>query len=102
MRQLTETFSRRIVAIVMLAVIANLDDDPSMARTFRDKTVYPWRSSAAAALERGVARGDLPADTDVQFLLDVIVGTVFQRIVINAIPATDGLPPAIVDLVLDR
>jgi AcrR family transcriptional regulator len=101
-RQLTETFSRRIVAIVMLAVIANLDDDPSMARTFRDKTVYPWRSSAAAALERGVARGDLPADADAQFLLDVIVGTVFQRAIINAIPATDGLPAAIVDLVLDR
>jgi hypothetical protein len=47
-----------------------------------------------------VARGDLSADTDVSFLLDVIVGTVFQRTVINAIPATDGLPQAIVALVL--
>jgi AcrR family transcriptional regulator len=100
--QLTDAFSRRIVAIVMLAVIANLDDDPSMARTFRDKTVYPWRSSASAALERGVARGDLPAETDVPFLLDVIVGTVFQRTVINAVPAADGLPAAIVDLVLSH
>jgi hypothetical protein len=89
-------------AIVMLAVIANLDEDPFMARTFRSEIVYPWRTSAAAALERGVGRGDLPPDADIPFLLDVIVGTVFQRAVINAQSETDGLDDAILDLVLAR
>lgn len=102
LRQLIVTFSDRLAAIVMLAVIANLDDDPSMARTFRSEIVYPWRSSAAAALERGVARGDLPPEADVPFLLDVIVGTVFQRAVINAAADTDGLGQALVGLVLGR
>jgi hypothetical protein len=102
LRQLTATFSDRLAAIVMLAVIANLDEDPIMARTFRNETVFPWRTSAAAALERGVARGDLPPDADVPFLLDVIVGTVFQRAVINARSGMDGLDEAIVDLVLGR
>lgn len=101
-RQLATTFSDRLAAIVMLAVIANLDEDPFMARTFRNEVVYPWRTSAAAALERGVARGDLPPDADVPFLLDVIVGTVFQRAVINARSETGGLDEAILGLVLGR
>jgi AcrR family transcriptional regulator len=101
-RQMAETFSDRLAAIVMLAVIANLDEDPFMARTFRTEIVYPWRTSAAAALERGVARGDLPPDADIPFLLDVIVGTVFQRAVINARSEMDGLDEAILDLVLAR
>ncbi|MDH4141037.1 MAG: TetR/AcrR family transcriptional regulator, partial [Chloroflexota bacterium] len=102
LRQLIRTFSDRLAAIVMLAVIANLDEDPSMALTFRDEIVYPWRTSAAAALERGVARGDLPPDADVPFLLDLIVGTVFQRAVINARSETGGLDEAILSLVLGR
>jgi AcrR family transcriptional regulator len=102
LRQLTATFSDRLAAIVMLAVIANLDEDPFMARTFRSEIVYPWRTSAAAALERGVARGDLPPDADIPFLLDVIVGTVFQRAVINARSEMEGLDEAILDVVLDR
>lgn len=102
LHQLIVTFSDRLAAIVMLAVIANLDEDPSMARTFRDEIVYPWRHSAAAALERGVTRGDLPPESDVLFLLDVIVGTVFQRAVILTGADTDGLGQAILGLVLER
>jgi len=99
-RQLIRAFSDRLAAIVMLAVIANLDDDPSLAQRFRNEIVYPWRSSAAAAIQRGVERGDLPPDTDVAFLLDVIVGTVFQRAVINVARVTDRLDEALVRLVL--
>lgn len=102
LRQLTTTFSDRLAAIVMLAVIANLDEDPSMARTFRDEIVNPWRTSAAGALERGVRRGDLSPDADLLFLLDMIVGTVFQRAVILGGADADGLEEAILGLVLDR
>lgn len=98
-RQLITTFSDPLVSIVMLAVIADLDDEPTLGRRFRDEIVFPWRSSAANALERARDRGDLPLGSEIAFLLDVIVGTVFQRTVIFPQP-TDGLEPAIVRLVL--
>jgi hypothetical protein len=50
-------------------------------------------------------RGQAPRrcrDADIRFLLDVIVGTVFQRAVINARSEVDGLDEAILDLVLAR
>lgn len=99
-QQLISTFSDHLAGIVIFAVTANLDDDPTMAMTFRDVFVYPWRMSAAEAIQRGIDRGDLPPDTDIQFTLDVIVGVVFQRTLTLAQPMTDGLEQAILKLVL--
>jgi AcrR family transcriptional regulator len=99
-RQLIDTFSDRLASIVIFAVIAHLEDDPSMAATFRDTWVYPWRRSAAEAIERGTSRGDLPADTDSNLYLDVLVGTVFQRTLVVAAPAAAGLDEALVGLIL--
>jgi len=98
--QLVRTFSDRLAAIVIFAAISTLDHDPTMATAFRDRFVYPWRSSAARALHRGVDRGDLPVGTDVAFVLDVIVGTVFQRTLVLREPDTRGLVDKLVDLVL--
>ncbi len=98
--QLIKTFSDRLAGIVIYAAIANLDDDPNMAATFRDKWVYPWRQSAADAIQRGIDRSDLPADADIIFTLDVIAGTVFQRTLVIAQPISEGLAEAIVDLIV--
>ena len=98
--QLIMTFTKRLAGIVIFAAISTVDDDPAMAAKFRDKYVYPWRTSAAEAIERGMQRGDLPADTDVQFLLDVMVGTVFQRTLVVRGPVTEGLAKQLLNLVL--
>lgn len=98
--QLVRTFSDRLASIVIFAVIAHLEDDPSMARTLRDTWIYPWRRSATAALERGIDRRDLPAGTDTELLLDVLVGTVFQRTLVVAQPTTRRLADALLALVL--
>lgn len=98
-RQLITTFSDRLAGIVIMAAIANLDNDLEMATTFRNDTVYPWRSTAGEAIRRAVDRGDLPAGTDVQFLLNVIVGTVFQCTITMATPMTEGLEDALIELV---
>jgi len=99
-KQLIGTFSNRLAAVVIFAAIATLDDDPAMARTFREKYVYPWRVSAAAAIRRGIERGDLPSDTDVELVLDIIVGTVFQRTLVMRDPRTEGLHEQMLRVVL--
>jgi len=99
-RQLTTTFSDPLARIVILAAISNLDGDASMAATFRDTWVYPWRRTATDALQRAIDRGDLPADADPQFLLNVIVGTVFQSTITVATPTTDKLDDQLTHLIL--
>jgi AcrR family transcriptional regulator len=99
-QQLIETFSDRLASIVIFAVIAQLDQDPLVAATFRDTWVYPWRESAARAIARGFERGDIPSDADPDLLLDVLVGTVFQRTLVLSRPSADGLAEALVDMIV--
>ena len=99
--QLVDTFSRPLASIVIFAAITTGGDDPVMAQIFRDKYVYPWRVSAAAALVRTL--NDKSADaSEVQFLLDVIVGTVFQRTLVLKEPNTAGLKERLLALVLPQ
>lgn len=88
--QLIETFTRPLASIVIFAAITTGGSDPKMAQIFRDRYVYPWRMSAFQALERGRARGEVSAE-DLHFLLDVIVGTVFQRTLVMKDPMIEGL-----------
>lgn len=99
-RQLVETFGDPLAGRVMLAVVAELDADPWMAVTFRDRWVYPWRMSALEALNRAAERGDLTTSSDISLLLDVMVGTVFQRTLISSEADTEGLERSLVDLIL--
>jgi AcrR family transcriptional regulator len=99
--QLVDTFSRPLASIVIFAAITTGGNDPVMAQIFRDKYVYPWRMSAAAALGRARSRGRADPG-EVQFLLDVIVGTVFQRTLVLKEPNTAGLKHRLVDLVLPQ
>jgi AcrR family transcriptional regulator len=96
--QLVNTFSDPIAGIVILAAIARVDDDPEMAAEFRRRWVLPWRTSAAAALRRGVARGDLRSGLDVDLALDILVGTVLQRTLVVPEPKTKGVSKSLADL----
>lgn len=100
MEQIIATYADPIAATVIFVVIADLEKDGRLRDIFRATWVLPWRSSLAAAVERGVGRGDLPRDLDVQFLIDVLVGTVFQRVLVVRGPLT-GLADRLVQLVLD-
>ncbi len=97
--QAIATYSDPIAAHVIFVVIADLEEDPRFKETFRGTWVYPWRASMASAMERGIARGDLPANLDVQFAIDLLVGTIFQRVLIIHEPMTEGLAQRLVDLV---
>lgn len=99
--QLIDTFSRPLASIVIFAAITTGGNDPVMAQVFRDKYVYPWRMSAAAALVRAAPETKRDAD-EVQFLLDVIVGTVFQRTLVLKEPNTTGLKDRLVSVVFSR
>lgn len=99
-RQLIETFSDRLASIVIFAVIGQLEPDSILSATFRDTWVYPWRESAARAIARGLVRGDIPAGTDPDLLLDVLVGTVFQRTLVLARPSADELAEALVRMIM--
>jgi AcrR family transcriptional regulator len=74
--------------------------DPVVMERFRQEVLGPRRRFARAAVQRGIARGDLPADTDVDLLVDSWSGTVFFRREMRGEPVYDDQAEQMVDLAL--
>jgi hypothetical protein len=51
-----------------------------MARVYRERVVEPRRELLKTVIERGIARGDLRSDTDVQVLHEFLLGPMFHRL----------------------
>lgn len=99
--QLTRTFSNPVAGAVISAAIAHVERDPTLTRNFRNRWVTPWLQSFSAALERGIARGDLPRGLDVLFTGDLVLGLVFKRTLTHENPETEGLTAGLVDFLLN-
>ncbi|POX35980.1 TetR family transcriptional regulator [Streptomyces sp. Ru73] len=74
--------------------------DPAVLERFRTEVLGPRRQYARAAVQRGVARGDLPADIDVDLLIDMWSGTVMFRTEVRADVLLASQAEAMVDLAL--
>ena len=77
-KKLRETHAGRVLPVVMSEAAVNPEMRPILAAFVADRRQLP-----TAIIERGVARGELPPDTDVQLLLDVLGGTVFFRVLLS-------------------
>jgi hypothetical protein len=61
------------------ALIGEASINPEFGEVFRAKLVEPRRRQIRGFLERGVAAGEFRDDVDLDFLTDVVFGTIFFR-----------------------
>jgi predicted nucleotidyltransferase len=61
----------------------------------RERRVRP-----RVVVERGIARGELPADTDVDLLVDMLGGTVMYRELIARVPLSNSEIATLADRIL--
>lgn len=101
-QQLAATFSHTPAARVLPGLVAAMATDPSLADSYRELLVRPLRQQVRTAVTRGIARGELHEDTDVEFVLDALAGPLYVRLLITGDPPDSNYPSAAVDLVLAR
>ncbi|KYF81660.1 hypothetical protein BE11_37960 [Sorangium cellulosum] len=68
----------------------------AISRALRDRS----RQVRRALVERGVARGELPADVDTELLLDLIFGAIYARLVHRGEDVSEDYAAAAIDTVL--
>ena len=84
--------------IAMPALISDLSSRAGGLAAFRESFLNSRRTGCAELVRRGIARGDLPADTDVELFMDALAGTVFYRQLVSGQPITDDLAERITTL----
>jgi AcrR family transcriptional regulator len=92
MRQLVKIFRSRRGRIVS-AILAAGQRDRDVIIAFRERFLKPRRQEAYETLRRGIARGELRANVDMDLLLDSLYGPIYMRFLIRH----DQLTPEFVD-----
>lgn len=99
---LVTTFTRTPAAQVLPGLVAAMAADRQLAATYRDLLIHPLRQQMREAVARGIARGELRTDTDVELALDAIAGPVYTRLLITGQPLEPTYSRSAVELVLAR
>jgi AcrR family transcriptional regulator len=84
-------------------LLAEAVGDPEMHAIFYENLVAPRRAIMAEVLRRGIARGELRPDLDVELAIDVLTGPWVYRLLISGGDATAlyrADPTELLDLVL--
>jgi AcrR family transcriptional regulator len=92
MRQVIKIFNSRRGRIVS-AILGGGQSDRDLIAAFRERFLWPRRREAYATLKRGILRGELHKDVDMDLLLDSLYGPIYMRFLIRH----DKLTPEFVD-----
>jgi AcrR family transcriptional regulator len=84
----------------MQGLVSQIATDPELARVYREQVVQPRLAELAPVIQRGIARGDLRADTDVRLLHELLIGPIFYRLLLSGAPLDRNLGPCLVGAIL--
>ena len=99
MRQLIKIFSSRRGKIVS-AILSGGQSDRDLIAAFRERFLWPRRREAYATLQRGILRGELRKDVDMDLLLDSLYGPIYMRFLIRHDKLTPDFVDSLCELVL--
>jgi len=67
---------------IVAALIGGGQTDVELINAFRERFVRPRRLEAYRTLRRGIDRGELPHDADLDLILDALYGAIYMRFLI--------------------
>ena len=99
MRRLIRIFRSKRGKVVA-ALLAGGQSDPELIEAFRERFLWPRRKQAYKTLQRGINRGELPADSDLDLVLDSLYGPIYMRFLIRHDKLEESFADEICGLVL--
>ena len=100
MREAVELYRSSLPGRLMPKLIGAMADNPELARAVRDRFLAVRRSALSEVLRRGVERGDLRPDLDLELALDVLGGPLFYRLLVTGGLLDEQLAKGVADLIL--
>ena len=99
MRQLIKVF-RSPRGRIVSAILGGGQSDRDLIAAFRERFLWPRRREAYATLRRGILRGELRQDQDLDLLLDSLYGPIYMRFLIRHQKLDETFADGICGLVL--
>src|SRR6202047_2248379 len=99
MHQVIKIFNSRRGRIVS-AILGGGQSDRDLIAAFRERFLWPRRREAYATLQRGIERGELRRNVDMDLLLDSLYGPIYMRFLIRHDKLTSEFVDHLCQLVL--
>ena len=80
----------------LVSLIAEVQLDPALAFTWRENILLSVRTQHRKMVDRAIARGEIPARSDADVLMDMLYGPAYHRLLQGHL----GFPPEFVELVV--
>ncbi|HEU5428724.1 MAG TPA: TetR/AcrR family transcriptional regulator, partial [Actinocrinis sp.] len=94
------TYSGSAAGSTVPALAADIPRDPSAAERLR-QFLRPRRDAAREVLHQAAAVGALPADVDIETVIDLFVGAIFYRSLVRGMAVDDAMVEQLLELILD-
>jgi AcrR family transcriptional regulator len=86
---------------MLTGLIAEAQHDQELRAAWRDRVIEPLRVQHRIMLDRAIARGEIPASTDQDVVLDLFFGVAQHRLLLGHHPLDDAFIHQVVDVLLD-
>lgn len=97
---LFKLFTTTSAGPAMVGMISEAQSNPEVAKAFQKQFMFHRRQVTHALLKRGVERGELQADLDIELAIDVISGPIWYRLLQGHAPLDDHFADGVVRQVL--
>ena len=81
-------------------LIAEAQSDPQLAEGYRTRVLEPLREQSREIFGRAIERGEIPLETPVEMVNDLLYGPLWMRLLLGHAPLDQRFADGIVDLVL--
>lgn len=85
---------------LMPGLVSAMARHPELARVVREDFLRARRSALRTVVRRGMERGELRADVDVELALDFLGGPLFYRLLVTGGPLDETLARGVVEVML--
>jgi AcrR family transcriptional regulator len=100
MEEAVELYRGSLVGRLMPSLVGAMARRAELARAVREGFLAGRRAALADVLRRGVERGELRPDLDLELALDVLGGPLFYRLLVTGGPIDEQLAQGVADLIL--
>lgn len=85
---------------IMPGLVSAMAEHPEVATAVREGFLAGRRGALKTVLERGIERGELRPDADLELALDILGGPLFYRLLVTGGPLDERLAEGTVDVIL--
>jgi AcrR family transcriptional regulator len=84
----------------LAGLVGEMADDPGLGRTIRKEVLAKRRRSIRAAFQRGIKRGELRSDLNIELLMDMLTAPFYFRALFGHLKLSATMIETVVDIVL--